>query len=340
MSADANVRGAQTRLRSYAFRKERSRSWGALERLVGTAEKQGVRSLGPEDLGRLAVLYRATMSSLSVARSISLDRNLQQYLESLCARAYFVVYGPKQGARRKAAEFLLSGLPRSFRAAWPHLAFAALFLALGTTAGLVLTLRDPDRFYSFVAEQYAQGRTPASTTESLRAVLYDDAAHEGGLGAFATFLFSHNAQIGIASFALGFAAGVPVFLLIFMNGLILGAFAALYQSRGLGLDFWAWVAPHGVSEILSLVICGAGGLLIAESLVFPGKHTRLENLRLRGREAGKLVVGAVLLDFVAALFEGYFRQTVQDLGLRLLAASLMASLWICYFGFAGRRRRA
>ena len=40
--------------------------------------------------------------------------------------------------------------------------------------------------------------------------------------------------MGILSFALGFLVGLPSFLLLFYNGLILGAFTALFHSRGLG----------------------------------------------------------------------------------------------------------
>ena len=42
-------------------------------------------------------------SSLSVARETSLDRALVEYLESLCARAYFFLYGGKLPAREQAA---------------------------------------------------------------------------------------------------------------------------------------------------------------------------------------------------------------------------------------------
>jgi uncharacterized membrane protein SpoIIM required for sporulation len=55
---------------------------------------------------------------------------------------------------------------------------------------------------------------------------------------FATFLFTHNARIAILAFALGFAFGVPSVLLMVMNGAGLGAFVALFASRGLARS-WA-----------------------------------------------------------------------------------------------------
>ena len=76
--------------------------------------------------------------------------------------------------------------------------------------------------------------------------------------------------------------------------------------------------------------------MIAEKILFPGRHTRLENLALHGRRAAQLAVGGVLMLFVAAILEGGFRQLVQSTPLRLAIGSGMALLWIVYFGFSGR----
>jgi len=89
-------------LKSYAFRRERERTWRELEVLVAKTESGGVRSLTPNEVMRLPGLYRASLSSLSVARSISLDRNVLEYLEALAARAYFCVYGARSACPRRS----------------------------------------------------------------------------------------------------------------------------------------------------------------------------------------------------------------------------------------------
>jgi uncharacterized membrane protein SpoIIM required for sporulation len=183
----------------------------------------------------------------------------------------------------------------------------------------------------------AQGRGPASSTDELRRILYDDKSAADMLAAFAMFLFTHNARVGMFCFATGFAAGVPTLLMLFANGLILGAFGALYQERGLGLEFWAWVLPHGVTELLAVVLCGAAGLVLADALLFPGRHSRLENLALRGREAGLIVMGAIFMFLVAGLIEGIFRQTVHSVPVRLTVTGVSAVAWTLYFTRAGRR---
>ena len=119
---------------------------------------------------------------------------------------------------------------------------------------------------------------------------------------------------------------------------MLGAMAALYQTRGMGAEFWAWVMPHGVTELGAIVLCGGAGLALGTSLVFPGRHTRLQNLAVRGREVSTLAIGAVGMLFIAAIIEGFFRQLVHDVAVRASVASLSLVFWSLYFGFAGRGR--
>lgn len=328
---------ASRELRSVEFRREREATWTALEQMIAAADKHGLRALSAEQLTRLPHLYRATLSSLSVARSISLDRALTEYLENLAGRAYFVVYGTRQHLRRQLAEFFGWKLPSTIRRAKWHIAVAALIVLTGAVAAFQLTASDLDYYYAFVGDM-AQGRTPASSTAQLRNGLYDTESAGGVLATFAASLFSHNARIGILAFATGFVAGLPTLLLLFYNGLVLGAFAALYHARGLGVDLWGWLLPHGVTELLAVVLCGAAGLQLAHALVFPGAKTRMDSLRERGRAAALIVIGAVGMLFIAGLIEGVFRQTVTHIGIRYAVAATTAAWWIYYFGFVGRRR--
>jgi uncharacterized membrane protein SpoIIM required for sporulation len=331
-------------LKSAQFRREREAAWKELETLVAQVEKAGLRSLGAGELERLPSLYRTAVGSLSVAQAISLDRSLLEYLTALVGRAYLCVYGTKAGAGETFLGFFRRRFPAAVRAHALFLAAAFFLFGLGILTGwrlVISSASDPERYYSLVDEEMAQGRDPAASTEELRDVLYDRGETSGSLlGLFATFLFTHNAKIGILCFALGFAGGLPVLYLLFTNGLTLGAMAALYQSRGLGLEFWAWILPHGVTELTAVCLCGAAGLVLGTSLIFPGPHTRLRNLALRGRRASVLIIGAVAMFLLAGLIEGIFRQQVHSLLVRWLVAIGTLTLWTVYFLFVGRDRGA
>ncbi|HVV84309.1 MAG TPA: stage II sporulation protein M [Kofleriaceae bacterium] len=325
-------------LRSVLFRREREATWRELEELIARADQGGLRALSAAELARLPHLYRATLASLSVARSISLDQALVRYLESLIGRAYFVTYGSRAPLFAQLRDFLLHGWPSAVRRRWRALALSALITVLGVITAYVLTRHDMDYYYSFIGDM-AQDRTPASSTAELRQGLYEHGTFSSFLGTFAAELFSHNARIGILVFALGFVVGLPSAFLLFYNGLVLGAFVALYTSRGLGWDVWGWLLPHGITELGAVILCGAAAFTVAGALAFPGARSRLDNLRDHGRDAARIVAGAVLMLFVAGLIEGIFRQTVTSIGVRFTVAGLTALGWGWYFARVGRAAR-
>lgn len=328
-------------LRSVEFRREREASWRELEDLVSRVERYGLQVLDPEEVERLPELYRGVISSLSVARNISLDKNLTAWLEALASRAYLAVYSTRRRFFGSVAAFFRRTYPRLVWGMRLQLIAAMLTFAAGSLAGYTLTQADPEYFYGFVSEAMAGERGPLATRAELEAVLFHDGSgSEGELSAFASFLFSNNAGIGLLCFVLGFAAGVPVLLLLFVNGLTLGAMTAIHVTAGLTTEYWAWLLPHGVTELLAICVCGAAGLRLGGALVFPGRHRRLDELALRGREAAAVAVGTVSMFFVAALIEGFFRQLVHDATVRLSLATLTAVMWALYFGPYARRSAA
>jgi len=147
------------------------------------------------------------------------------------------------------------------------------------------------------------------------------------LGVFASYLFSHNTKIGIMCFCLGFLIGLPTLLLLFYNGLVLGAFVGVFHQHGLLFEVLGWLLPHGIPEITAILLCGAAGLTLGQGLLFPGRYKRSEALRRAGTQASMVVFGSILLFFVAALIEGFFRQLVHNDALRYAFAALQL-LWL------------
>ena len=68
------------------FRTEREADWIAFEALLTKLEKKGAKALTSDELLQLPLLYRATLSSLSIARATSLDKALLDHLEALSIR--------------------------------------------------------------------------------------------------------------------------------------------------------------------------------------------------------------------------------------------------------------
>nr|WP_246408578.1 stage II sporulation protein M [Parvularcula dongshanensis] len=274
--------------------------------------------------------YRAALSALSVARETSLDKGTTDYLEALCTRAYFAVYGNKEKLSSRLYGFFAEGWPSAVRALWRETLVSLVLSLLGVAVAYLLVSSDADWYYSFMPGELAGGRSPASSTESLREGLYHDGG-ASGLSVFAAFLLSNNARVAIFAFALGFAFCVPTVALLIYNGCALGAFYALYVERGLGVELTGWLFIHGVTELFAIVLAGAAGLKIGTALAFPGACSRLDAAAEAGRQAAGVIAGVVVMLAIAALLEGFGRQLVTSDLARFAIAGVTAVLWGTYF---------
>lgn len=315
-------------LKSQRFRAEREADWRRLEALLAKAEGGSAGRLTRQELLELPVLYRSALSSLSVARSISLDQGLVDYLESLCTRAYFFVYGARATLLERIVRFFAHDWPAAVKGMWRETLVSLLVTGLGVLVAAVLVSHDPDWFYAFVPAEMAGGRDPSASTAFLRATLYDD---HGGKSVFATFLFTHNAQVALFAFALGFALCLPTAALMIYNGLMLGAFLTLFASHGLGVQAGGWLMIHGATELFAIVLAGAAGFTIGWAVVFPGERSRMGAAAVAGRRAATVMVGVVVMLFVAGLLEGIGRQAIRSDGVRYAIAALSLAAWTAYF---------
>lgn len=312
------------------FRAAHQAGWERLEAIVTRIEKRSVRALDEDDLLALPVLYRTTLSSLSVVRETSLDRALQSYLEQLCTRAYFQIYGAPGTAGRQLAQFFASGWPRAVASLWRETLVAAALGVLGTVLGYLLVRHDPSWFYSIISPDMAEGRDPSASAQTLRNMLYG--SHESDpLTTLAAYLFTHNAQLALFAFALGFAFAVPTALLLVYNGLTLGAFMAIYVPKGLGLMMGGWLIIHGSTELFAITLAGAAGFRIGLAVAFPGRVSRLESAVSAGRTGGTTMAGVVLMLLVAGLLEGIGRQTIQVDWQRYAVGGAVFVGWLVYY---------
>lgn len=317
-------------LKSHQFRLEREDSWKQLEDMLKQIEKGGASRLSDEDMINLPRLYRSTLSSLSVARATSLDQDVVTYLESLTSRAYFSIYGNQKGMFERLGHFFKVGWPKAVQSIKRETLAALIFTFVGGLIAYALVSNNPDWYFSFMPESLASGRSPASSTEYLRDGLYDGGGG-AGLSEFATYLFSHNSRVAIFAFTLGFAFALPSIVLLIYNGCILGAFVALYVSKGLGYEVTGWLFIHGTTEIFAIVLAGAAGIKIGMAVAFPGQQSRTEAARLAGVQSGAVVGGVIIMLFFAGLLEGFGRQLITNDEVRYGIGALMLSLWLFYF---------
>jgi uncharacterized membrane protein SpoIIM required for sporulation len=312
------------------FRAAHEADWQRLDHIVGTIERRSVRALDDDDLLELPLLYRSALSSLSVARETSLDRALVVYLEQLCTRAYFQIYGVPASAWRQIAAFFARGWPDAVMALWRETVVAALLTLAGVVVAYLLVAHDPSWFYGIIPDGLAEGRDPNASAEMLRSVLYHG-SDKDPLATFATALFTHNAQIALFAFALGFAFAVPTAMLLLYNGLMLGALLRVYAAKGLTMPFLGWIMIHGTTELFAITLAGAAGFRIGLAIAFPGRASRLDSAVEAGRNAGVAMAGVVLMLLVAGLLEGIGRQTITVDWQRYAIGGAVLMGWLTYY---------
>ena len=138
----------------------------------------------------------------------------------------------------------------------------------------------------------------------------------------------------------GILAGVPTIFLLLYNGMLLGAFTAMHHRADIYVDYWAWILPHGITEISAIILAGGVGLLLGKAVLSPGELTRLESLRRAGNQAVPVCLGMAGMLVLAAIIESYLRQSYLSNAARLTFAGLSALGWTLYLVNGALRERA
>ncbi len=286
------------------FVEQRRTRWTALERLLDKAEGEGLARLSLDDARHLSRLYRGASADLLWVRARGESADVGGYLNDLVGRAYALTYPGKRARLADVLRFLTRGFPdllarelRMFLAAW------LLFFA-GFGFGYLGMLVDEGAAPYLVPEQHLK----MDPTKRAEDEAKEDVAGVQQQAAFTTFLFTHNIGVAFFCFALGLTVGVGTAIMLFVNGLFLGALAQVYAAKGLAGWFWAWILPHGIPEISAICIAGAAGFLLARALAAPGGLTRRQALRRESAGAIQLLFGTLTLFVLAGVIEGTISQ--------------------------------
>ena len=270
-----------------------------------------------------------------MARETSLDAATLRFLEDLVERAWYQVYGPRNGLFRWLARFLRGGWSRAVRSIWIDITLAFAAMAAGVAAGWMLVARNVEWYFALVPGGMAGGRVPGASRAELAQTLAIESS-TGGLSAFAAYLFYNNASVCILAFALGFAFGVPTLLLLIYNMAMLGAMAWLFHSVGLLPEFLGWLSVHGTTEFGAILLAGAAGVHVGRQMAFPGEASILAATAQAGRRAALVMLGCVIMLIFAAVLEAFPRQ-LAGFEARVVIGLFMLVAWIALFTLVGRR---
>ena len=118
--------------------------------------------------------------------------------------------------------------------------------------------------------------------------------------------------------------------MLFENGMMLGAFQTFFFLKDMGWQSVLVVWVHGTLEISAIIIAGGAGLIVGNSILFPGTHRRLHSLKRGAKDGLKLMIGLVPVFIVAAFLEGFitrYSTMPKAISISILAISLFFIIW-------------
>lgn len=312
-----------------AFIAERRDRWAELEAAVKRARRGRLRSLQAADTERFGLLLRHASSDLAIARRDFPDAPVTEYLNALSARAHPMLYRGTPIRLSSLPVFYATGLPRTFRAAWPYVTASLALLAIGFIGGWVAVDLRPDLRPSLVPQslfdEMARGQIRANVADAPLA---------------ASFIIQNNIRVALVCFAGGVLLGLPTGLVLLANGWMLGTVAAAVHLGGYDLAFWSLIVPHGVIELSVIVIAGGSGLMLGGAILRPGQLRRGDALGRAARSAATLALGIAMLLIVAGTLEAFVSPSVLPEPAKLAIGATAGVLMYSWLLLAGRRRTA
>jgi uncharacterized membrane protein SpoIIM required for sporulation len=287
------------------FLLDRRPVWESLDALLTRAEEV---ELSRTEMHELVELYRRTCSDLNRARSQTANPEILGHLNQLTGRAYRFIYraGHETNAWPAFQRLVTREIPSAFRRERLAVLVAACAFLFGTLFGSIAVLVDPANGERLVPAMFFT-ESPKERVAKIERGEERIANMEDALF-FGASLYTHNIRVSFLAFALGALTIVLGMVILFYNGIILGAIGTLYALDDVSVFFFAWVGPHGALEIPAIIFGGAAGLLVGRALLMPGSLSRATSLRRVLPSVWRIMIGAALTLICAGLIEGSFSQ--------------------------------
>lgn len=310
--------------------------WTALEKTLDWIAGDPTRKMTLEDLERFHSLYQRASADLAKVATLASEGELSRYLEGLVSRAYSEIHESRDRLRFRPWRWVTVEFPRTFRR---HARAFQLSVAL-TLAGVAfgaLALRIDSEAKPVIMPFEGLQQSPSERVAQERQAQGKHLA--GHKSEFSAQLMTHNTQVALFTIALGMTFGFGTLVLLFYNGVILGAIAYDYIHGGEAIFLMGWLLPHGVIEIPAILVGGQTGLVIAHALIGWGSRvSRAERLRAISRDVVTLAGGAALMLVWAGIVEAFlsqYHEPVIPYGAKIAFGLVEAALLTLFLSRAG-----
>lgn len=308
-------------MREPAFLRQNKEKWLEFEQLLQRSQGREV------DPDRLAELYIQLTDDLAYARTFYPKGQTVKYLNGLAARTHLAIYKNKRTQSNRFISFWTEELPlimkNSRRELWISFGvFTFVFLI-----GLLTALQENEFVNAVLGDGYVSTTIDNIERGDPMGVYKDSPS-------FPMFLqiAVNNIRVSFIAFAAGILLSAGTIYLLFNNGLMLGAFLGLFHLYGDLSEALPVIYIHGTLELSAIVIAGAAGIKLGNSILFPGTLSRIQSLQAQAKEGIKIVIGLVPVFLLAAWLESYVtRLTEWPLWAKLIIILLSLTFVVGYY---------
>jgi uncharacterized membrane protein SpoIIM required for sporulation len=281
------------------------------------------------DANELNELFVKVSGDLSYAQTYFPKRRVRIHLNSLVIRVFDRLHTRKrQGLLSSLLKYYKDTLPRLI--AKHRYAFVSSFFIffIAFVIGSFSTLQNHEFPRVVLGDEYID-LTEANIKKGDAFNIYK---REDSSIMFLGITFN-NIRVAFVTFVFGLFTAVGSALILFYNGVMLGAFMTFFYIKGLARDAILTVWIHGTLEISIIIIAGAAGIIMGHSLVKPKSLYRLDSLS-QGAKAGMWILISTVPVFVMAAFLESFVTRLTGLPDLVKASIIIASaLFISIFYF-------
>jgi uncharacterized membrane protein SpoIIM required for sporulation len=252
------------------------------------------------DPDEMAGQFTDLVNDLGYAKTFYPQSKVTQYLNGLASRIYLGIYRNKKEESSRIVRFWKTELPLVVRKYHREILYSFIIFILFAVMAAFSAAHDETFVRGVLSDQYVD-----MTEDNIsRGDPFGVYKQDDPLNMF-VWIAVHNIKVAFIIYISGFLLSLGTVWFLFQNGVMLGAFQYYFFSRGLGWKSILVIWIHCTLEISSFIIAGAAGLVLGNSILFPGTHKRGYALRRGAKDGLKLMVGLVPIFVMAAFLEGF-----------------------------------
>lgn len=268
------------------------------------------------DPDEMAKEFTELVNDLGYAKTFYPHSKVTQYLNGLASRIYLGIYRNKKEETSRFWRFWKTELPLTVRRHHKELLYAFLIFTSFAIMAAVSAAHDDSFVRGVLGDGYVE-MTDENISRGDPFGVYKDKSRFNMFIAIAV----NNIKVSFITFVAGFLLSIGTVWLLFKNGVMLGAFQYMFFAKGLGLQSVLVIWIHGTLEISAIIIAGGAGLIVGNSILFPGTLSRIQSLRKGTKDGLKLMIGLVPVFIMAAFLEGFITRYATMP--RLISASIL-----------------